>query len=114
MSMCSKFFVFFLTKNSRFVVDLKLSKLNQVKVPLFFFFPCITSVCLQNCGVRELYFLHSFSPWNPAIHDEAREKMLTQKKPEDQHCKSMHVSGLSWVKPGSVQPFSKEEKTMPT
>lgn len=64
-------------KNSRFVVDLKLSKLNQVKVPLFF--PCITSVCLQNCGVRELYFLHSFSPWNPAIHDEAREKMLTQK-----------------------------------
>ncbi|XP_030437615.1 AKT-interacting protein isoform X3 [Gopherus flavomarginatus] len=56
-----------------------------------------------------------FSPWNPAIHDEAREKMLTQKKkPEDQHCKSMQVSGLSWVKPGSVQPFSKEEKTMPT
>ncbi|NWU75195.1 AKTIP protein, partial [Onychorhynchus coronatus] len=56
-----------------------------------------------------------FSPWNPAIHDEAREKMLTQKKkPEDQHCKSTHVSGLSWVKPGSVQPFSKEEKTMPT
>ncbi|XP_021264611.1 AKT-interacting protein isoform X1 [Numida meleagris] len=56
-----------------------------------------------------------FSPWNPAIHDEAREKMLTQKKkPEDQHCKSMHGSGLSWVKPGSVQPFSKEEKTMPT
>ncbi|XP_025924623.1 AKT-interacting protein isoform X12 [Apteryx rowi] len=64
---------------------------------------------------RCLYFFHSFSPWNPAIHDEAREKMLTQKKkPEDQHCKSMHVSGLSWVKPGSVQPFSKEEKTMPT
>uniref|UniRef100_A0A7M4E5K7 AKT interacting protein n=1 Tax=Crocodylus porosus TaxID=8502 RepID=A0A7M4E5K7_CROPO len=56
-----------------------------------------------------------FSPWNPAIHDEAREKMLTQKKKsEDQHCKSMHVSGLSWVKPGSVQPFSKEEKMMPT
>ncbi|KQK80902.1 hypothetical protein AAES_91174 [Amazona aestiva] len=56
-----------------------------------------------------------FSPWNPAIHDEAREKMLSQKKkPEDQHCKSMHVSGLSWVKPGTVQPFSKEEKTMPT
>lgn len=74
---CVVSFFFFLTKNSRFVVDLKLSKLNQVKVPLFF--PCITSVCLQNCGVRELYFLHSFSPWNPAIHDEAREKMLTQK-----------------------------------
>ncbi|NXR13143.1 AKTIP protein, partial [Semnornis frantzii] len=70
---------------------------------------------LQKCKMRELYFLHSFSPWNPAIHDEAREKMLTQKKkPEDQHCKSTQVSGLSWVKPGSVQPFSKEEKTMPT
>nr|KAF6318166.1 AKT interacting protein [Pipistrellus kuhlii] len=54
----------------------------------------------------------SFSPWNPSIHDEAREKMLTQKKkPEEQHNKSVHVAGLSWVKPGSVQPFSKEEKT---
>uniref|UniRef100_A0A8D0HP65 AKT interacting protein n=1 Tax=Sphenodon punctatus TaxID=8508 RepID=A0A8D0HP65_SPHPU len=58
---------------------------------------------------------YDFSPWNPAIHDEAREKMLSQKKkPEDQQCKSMQVSGLSWVKPGSVQPFSKEEKTLPT
>ncbi|XP_077167132.1 AKT-interacting protein isoform X2 [Paroedura picta] len=56
----------------------------------------------------------SFSPWNPAVHDEAREKMLSQKKPEDQQGKSMPVSGLSWVKPGSVQPFSKEEKTLPT
>ncbi|KAF7244746.1 AKT-interacting protein [Varanus komodoensis] len=139
----------------------------------------------------------SFSPWNPAIHDEAREKMLTQKaieggirehisfdawflrlllaqklgltcptspgpqgcnidaqghkpakragdfvplgmqgipmqrtpekyatenyiflepakKAEEQQSKSMQVSGLSWVKPGSVQPFSKEEKTLPT
>lgn len=57
----------------------------------------------------------SFSPWNPSVHDEAREKMLTQKKkPEEQHNKSIHVAGLSWVKPGSVQPFSKEEKAVAT
>ncbi|KAM5208007.1 AKT-interacting protein isoform 1-T3 [Hipposideros larvatus] len=57
----------------------------------------------------------SFSPWNPSVHDEAREKMLTQKKkPEEQHNKSVHVAGLSWVKPGSVQPFSKEEKAVVT
>uniref|UniRef100_A0A0B8RYM3 AKT-interacting protein-like n=1 Tax=Philothamnus irregularis TaxID=1899461 RepID=A0A0B8RYM3_9SAUR len=57
----------------------------------------------------------SFSPWNPAIHNEVREKMLTQKKKgDDQQCKNTQVSGLSWVKPGSVQPFSKEDKTLPT
>ncbi|XP_023349969.1 AKT-interacting protein isoform X1 [Sarcophilus harrisii] len=57
----------------------------------------------------------SFSPWNPSVHDDAREKMLTQKKkPEEQHSKNLHVAGLSWVKPGSVQPFSKEEKTVTT
>ncbi|XP_013918364.1 PREDICTED: AKT-interacting protein [Thamnophis sirtalis] len=57
----------------------------------------------------------SFSPWNPAIHNEVREKMLTQKKKgDDQQCKNTQVSGLSWVKPGSVQPFSKEEKSLPT
>ncbi|XP_039208339.1 AKT-interacting protein isoform X3 [Crotalus tigris] len=56
-----------------------------------------------------------FSPWNPAIHNEVREKMLTQKKKgDDQQGKNMQVSGLSWVKPGSVQPFSKEDKTLPT
>jgi hypothetical protein len=37
-----------------------------------------------------------------------------QKKPDEQHNKSVHVAGLSWVKPGSVQPFSKEEKTVAT
>uniref|UniRef100_A0A2K6S296 AKT-interacting protein n=1 Tax=Saimiri boliviensis boliviensis TaxID=39432 RepID=A0A2K6S296_SAIBB len=47
----------------------------------------------------------SLSPWNPSVHDGAREKMLTQKKkPEEQHNKSVH--------PGSVRPFSKEEKTV--
>ncbi|XP_072374354.1 AKT-interacting protein isoform X1 [Scyliorhinus torazame] len=56
----------------------------------------------------------SFSPWNPAIHEEAREKMLTQKKKSDDQTKSMHMAGLSWVKPGSTQPFSKDESTVQT
>lgn len=38
-------FFFFLTKNSRFVVDLKLSKLNQAKVPLLFFPVLLLCVC---------------------------------------------------------------------
>ncbi|CAL8349866.1 unnamed protein product [Merluccius merluccius] len=51
----------------------------------------------------------SFSPWNPAVHEEAKERMFTHKrKPEDQH-KGVQVTGLSWVKPGSTQPFSKED-----
>ncbi|KAM3624760.1 uncharacterized protein V6R79_001123 [Siganus canaliculatus] len=51
----------------------------------------------------------SFSPWNPAVHDEAKERMFTYKRrPEDPH-KGTQVSGLSWVKPGSTQPFSKDD-----
>lgn len=56
----------------------------------------------------------SFSPWNPAVHDEAKEKMFTHKRrPEDQP-KGLQVSGLSWVKPGSTLPFSKEEYPLQT
>ncbi|XP_067905558.1 AKT-interacting protein isoform X3 [Heterodontus francisci] len=55
-----------------------------------------------------------FSPWNPAVHEEAREKMLTQKRKPDDQSKSMHMAGLSWVKPGSTQPFSKDENTVQT
>ncbi|XP_075694497.1 AKT-interacting protein isoform X2 [Rhinoderma darwinii] len=55
----------------------------------------------------------TFSPWIPALHDEAREKMLAQKKSEEQN-KSLHAAGLSWVKPGSVLPFSKEENVLQT
>ncbi|KAI5626183.1 AKT-interacting protein, partial [Silurus asotus] len=55
-----------------------------------------------------------FSPWNPAVHDEAKEKMFTLKRrPEDQP-KGLQVSGLSWVKPGSTLPFSKEEYPLQT
>ncbi|RVE74778.1 hypothetical protein OJAV_G00025670 [Oryzias javanicus] len=51
----------------------------------------------------------SFSPWNPAVHEEAKERMFAYKRrPEEQH-KGMQVSGLSWVKPGSTQPFSKDD-----
>ncbi|NP_001088292.1 AKT-interacting protein homolog B [Xenopus laevis] len=54
-----------------------------------------------------------FSPWNPVLHDDARERMLAQKKSEEQS-RGLHVSGLSWVKPGSVLPFSKEENSLQT
>uniref|UniRef100_A0A8C6EKI0 AKT-interacting protein n=1 Tax=Microcebus murinus TaxID=30608 RepID=A0A8C6EKI0_MICMU len=47
----------------------------------------------------------SFSPWNPSVHDEAREKMLTQKKPEEQHNEKSSCCWPVMVKPGSVQPF---------
>ncbi|CAN2389337.1 early endosome to late endosome transport [Pristimantis euphronides] len=55
-----------------------------------------------------------FSPWNPALHDEAREKMLAQKRKSEEQNKSLHATGLSWVKPGSVLPFSKEETVLQT
>ncbi|XP_012662308.1 AKT-interacting protein isoform X2 [Otolemur garnettii] len=74
----------------------------------------VCTACLFDPPKIEDPYAISFSPWNPSVHDEAREKMLTQKKPEEQHNKSVHVAGLSWVKPGSVQPFSKEEKTAAT
>ncbi|XP_011491669.1 AKT-interacting protein isoform X2 [Oryzias latipes] len=52
----------------------------------------------------------SFSPWNPAVHEEAKERMFAYKRrPEEQQHKGMQVSGLSWVKPGSTQPFSKDD-----
>ncbi|XP_054587891.1 AKT-interacting protein isoform X2 [Nothobranchius furzeri] len=52
-------------------------------------------------------FAISFSPWNPAVHDEAKERMFTFKRRPEEHHKGAQVSGLSWVKPGSTQPFSK-------
>ena len=40
--------------------------------------------------IEDLYRI-SFSLWNPSVHAEAREKMLTQTKPEEQHNKSVHL-----------------------
>uniref|UniRef100_A0A8C8FY39 UBC core domain-containing protein n=1 Tax=Oncorhynchus tshawytscha TaxID=74940 RepID=A0A8C8FY39_ONCTS len=51
----------------------------------------------------------SFSSWNPAIHDEAKERMFTHKRRPEDHQKGLQVSGLSWVKPGSTQPFSRDD-----
>uniref|UniRef100_A0A8D3DI46 Akt interacting protein n=1 Tax=Scophthalmus maximus TaxID=52904 RepID=A0A8D3DI46_SCOMX len=51
----------------------------------------------------------SFSPWNPAVHEEAKERMFTYKRRPEDHHKGTPVSGLSWVKPGSTQPFSKDD-----
>ncbi|CAJ0932566.1 unnamed protein product [Ranitomeya imitator] len=56
----------------------------------------------------------TFSPWNPTLHDEAREKMLAQKRKSEEQNRSLHATGLSWVKPGSVLPFSKEEAVLQT
>lgn len=51
----------------------------------------------------------SFSPWNPAVHEEAKELMFTYKRRPEDHHKGTQMSGLSWVKPGSTQPFSKDD-----
>ncbi|XP_035624058.1 AKT-interacting protein isoform X6 [Oncorhynchus keta] len=51
----------------------------------------------------------SFSSWNPAIHNDAKERMFTHKRRPEDHQKGLQVSGLSWVKPGSTQPFSKDD-----
>ncbi|XP_074523351.1 AKT-interacting protein isoform X2 [Halichoeres trimaculatus] len=53
----------------------------------------------------------SFSPWNPAVHEEAKERMFTYKRRPEDHHKGTQVSGLSWVKPGSTQPFSKDDSS---
>uniref|UniRef100_A0A8C1R6C8 Akt interacting protein n=1 Tax=Cyprinus carpio TaxID=7962 RepID=A0A8C1R6C8_CYPCA len=56
----------------------------------------------------------SFSPWNPAVHEEAKEKMFAHKRRPEDYNKGLPVSGLSWVKPGSTQPFSKEDNPLQT
>ncbi|XP_016300573.1 AKT-interacting protein-like [Sinocyclocheilus anshuiensis] len=56
----------------------------------------------------------SFSPWNPVVHEEAKEKMFAHKRWPEDYNKGLPVSGLSWVKPGSTQPFSKEDNPLQT
>ncbi|RXN21091.1 AKT-interacting isoform X1 [Labeo rohita] len=55
-----------------------------------------------------------FSPWNPAVHEEAKEKMFAHKRRPEDYNKGLPMSGLSWVKPGSTQPFSKEDNPLQT
>lgn len=74
--------------------------------------------CVKDCSARlfdppkiEDEFAITFSRWDPFIRYDTRAKMLTQKKKrKEQHNKSVQVAGLSWVKPGSEQPLSKEEE----
>lgn len=46
----------------------------------------------------------SFQPYDPQIHDNAKNLMLKPPKPTDGISQ-----GISWVEPGLFQPFSKEE-----
>uniref|UniRef100_UPI00358DF7FF AKT-interacting protein isoform X1 n=1 Tax=Myxine glutinosa TaxID=7769 RepID=UPI00358DF7FF len=47
-----------------------------------------------------------FSPWMPNMHEEVRERMLNRWKPTEEQ--QSQRPGLSWVKPGSPWPFSKD------
>lgn len=46
----------------------------------------------------------TFMPYDPSIHDAAKEMMLKPPKPSE----GMN-QGISWIQQGSFQPFSKEE-----
>lgn len=48
----------------------------------------------------------TFKPYDPDIHDTAKNIMLQPPKSTEGH-----TQGISWVQPGSFQPFSKEETT---
>ncbi|XP_028178819.1 protein crossbronx homolog [Ostrinia nubilalis] len=48
----------------------------------------------------------TFKPYDPEIHDPAKNMMLKPPKPNEGH-----NQGISWVQAGSYQPFTKEETT---
>ncbi|XP_059048912.1 protein crossbronx homolog [Achroia grisella] len=48
----------------------------------------------------------TFKPYDPEVHDTAKNVMLRPPKPNEGLSQ-----GISWVQPGSYQPFSKEETT---
>ncbi|KAK3598901.1 hypothetical protein CHS0354_036207 [Potamilus streckersoni] len=51
-----------------------------------------------------------FSPWDPDVHEEARRQMLNLKKtPNDEDADLQRKNGLSWMKCGSNQIFSRED-----
>lgn len=51
-----------------------------------------------------------FSPWNPNVHEEAKTDMLTRKKNRsDLETEPHKRNGLSWMKPGTTQIFSRED-----
>ncbi|XP_070574120.1 AKT-interacting protein-like isoform X2 [Ptychodera flava] len=56
----------------------------------------------------------TFSQWDPEIHERARDAMfgVQRRKQSEQSLdsgKSAQVSGLSWVKPGTMDIFSEDE-----
>ncbi|XP_013188907.2 AKT-interacting protein isoform X2 [Amyelois transitella] len=46
----------------------------------------------------------TFTPYDPEVHENAKNMMLKPPAPNEGL-----VQGISWVQPGSYQPFSKEE-----
>ncbi|XP_060083224.1 AKT-interacting protein-like isoform X2 [Ylistrum balloti] len=60
-----------------------------------------------------------FSPWDPSIHEDTRQQMLKMKESESDKgprngAPSPGVSskGLSWMKPGSVKIFSRDDPAL--
>jgi len=54
-----------------------------------------------------------FSEWNADIHEKARRQVSQSQEKSfdhDQITKNAQTSGLSWVKPGTIDIFSREEK----
>lgn len=56
-----------------------------------------------------------FSPYDNNVHDECKSQMVKDKvntsypSPEEEKSKNAQVSGLTWIKPGSLQVFSRED-----
>lgn len=48
----------------------------------------------------------TFKPYDPSIHDSAKDMMLKTTDPNEGA-----KPGISWIQPGSYQPFSKEDTT---
>ncbi|XP_054714241.1 AKT-interacting protein-like [Uloborus diversus] len=47
-----------------------------------------------------------FTPWDPSVHDDFRKKLFLSKKEQEDGSKNSQT-GLSWMKPGNLQIFSK-------
>lgn len=53
-----------------------------------------------------------FTEWQPAKHENVKNSILSTKdKPELSATRNAQISGLSWVKKGTVEIFSKPEKS---
>lgn len=50
-----------------------------------------------------------YTPWDPNIHEEARQKMIKPKSKGSERDTSTRTNGLSWMKNGSLQILSQED-----